>query len=133
LDLSVLPFGTGIRLLWLLQLAYGGSVFQGKFPLLQAFKSLFTWFHIRYFTGKLPTSTIFESAEPMYLQVRVAPGPDLGRCVLVEIKCIALGNIAALVTDVVLILIMLLGLFRMRRDAGGSMALGRLLWNQVAW
>jgi len=27
---------------------------------------------------------------------------------------------------------MLFGLFRLRRDAGGSMALGRLLWNQVA-
>jgi len=67
-------------------------------------------------------------------RVRVASGPDLGGCSLVEIKSIVLSTIAALVADVVLILIMLIGLFRMRRDAGGSMALGRLLWNQgVIW
>jgi len=75
---------------------------------------------------------------PFFIQgvsrLRVASEPNVGRCVIVKIKCIALGNIAALVTDIVLILIMLLGLFRMRRDAGGSMALGRLLWNQgVIW
>jgi hypothetical protein len=51
---------------------------------------------------------------------------------IVDIAGIRLSTLAVLVTDVVLLLIMLFGLFRLRRDAGGSMALGRLLWNQVA-
>lgn len=36
-----------------------------------------------------------------------------------------------LITDVVLLLIMLVGLLRMRFDAGGAFALGRILWKQV--
>jgi hypothetical protein len=37
----------------------------------------------------------------------------------------------SLVTDVVLLLIMLIGLFRLNLGASG--ALGRTLWNQVRW
>lgn len=38
---------------------------------------------------------------------------------------------ASLITDVVLLLIMLVGLLRMRLDRSGSFALGRILWKQV--
>ena len=43
-------------------------------------------------------------------------------------------NVAtSLATDVVLLLIMLIGLFRERLRGGGAFALGRTLWNQVRW
>ncbi|KAH9977430.1 hypothetical protein BJV74DRAFT_154989 [Russula compacta] len=55
-------------------------------------------------------------------------------CEVVQIDGIQLSTIVALVTDVVLLLIMLFGVFRLRRDGCGTMALGRLLWNQgVIW
>ena len=50
---------------------------------------------------------------------------------MARMDSIKLSTIVALATDISLILIMLLGLFRLRRHGGGIMALGRLLWNQV--
>ena len=38
-----------------------------------------------------------------------------------------------LTTDFSLIVIMLVGLFRLRRHGGGWFDLGRLLWKQVGW
>ena len=38
-----------------------------------------------------------------------------------------------LVTDIVLLLIMLGGLFRLRRHSGGASGLIQLLWKQVGW
>lgn len=46
-------------------------------------------------------------------------------------ESIKISTIVALGTDAGLILIMLLGLFHLRRRGGGPMALGHLLWNQV--
>ena len=43
---------------------------------------------------------------------------------------VRLSTVVAFVTDIILLLIMLFGLYRLRRD-GGLMALGRLLWSQV--
>ncbi|KAF8492448.1 hypothetical protein F5888DRAFT_917715 [Russula emetica] len=55
-------------------------------------------------------------------------------CVVTDLESIRLSTIVALVTDIVLLSIMLIGLSRMRRHGGGTMALGRLLWNQgVIW
>ncbi|KAH9977428.1 hypothetical protein BJV74DRAFT_154799 [Russula compacta] len=55
-------------------------------------------------------------------------------CELVRIDGIQLSTIVALVTDVVLLLIMLFGVFRLRRHDDGTMALGQLLWNQgIIW
>jgi hypothetical protein len=50
---------------------------------------------------------------------------------MTHMESIKISTIVALATDIGLILIMLLGLFRLRRRGGGIMALGRLLWNQV--
>jgi hypothetical protein len=41
--------------------------------------------------------------------------------------------IGSLVTDLVLLLIMLLGLLRTRRKAGGAFRMGHFLWKQVRW
>ncbi|KAH9977427.1 hypothetical protein BJV74DRAFT_888483 [Russula compacta] len=58
---------------------------------------------------------------------------ELG-CEVVRVDGIQLSTIVALVTDVVLLLIMLFGVFRLRRHGGGTTALGQLLWNQgVIW
>lgn len=38
-----------------------------------------------------------------------------------------------LTTDLTLIVIILVGLFRLRRRGGGWFDLGRLLWKQVSW
>ena len=42
-----------------------------------------------------------------------------------------LSIISILFTDVVLLLIMLIGLLRMRLESGGTLRFGRILWNQV--
>ena len=41
--------------------------------------------------------------------------------------------VTALITDVLLLLIMLIGLLRTRLKAGGALSLGRILWKQVQW
>ncbi|KAN0118718.1 hypothetical protein V8E52_004829 [Russula decolorans] len=47
---------------------------------------------------------------------------------------IRLSTIVTFATDIILLLIMLFGLYRLRRHGGSPMALGRLLWNQgIAW
>ena len=41
--------------------------------------------------------------------------------------------IAMAVTDIILLLIMFVGLLRLRRHGGGRFGLARLLWKQVRW
>ena len=50
-----------------------------------------------------------------------------------NVKSDRLSIIAILVTDVVLLLIMLVGLLRMRLETGDAFRFGRILWNQVRW
>src|SRR5882672_12144725 len=54
-------------------------------------------------------------------------------CVLHSIESFELTLIATLITDIALLLIVLVGLLRLRCPGGCSFALGRLLWNQVRW
>lgn len=55
-------------------------------------------------------------------------------CMVTNLESIRLSTIVALVTDIILLSIMLIGLSRMYRHDGDTMALGRLLWNQgVIW
>jgi hypothetical protein len=44
---------------------------------------------------------------------------------------IRLSTIVTFAADTILLLIMLFGLYRLRRHGGTLMGLGRLLWNQV--
>jgi hypothetical protein len=41
--------------------------------------------------------------------------------------------IANLVSDIILLLIMLVGLLRMRIHGAGTLHMGRFLWKQVRW
>jgi len=65
----------------------------------------------------------------IHLQFHATWGDE--NCVVTNLESIRLSTIVALVTDIILLSIMLIGLSRMRRHGGGTMALGRLLWNQV--
>jgi len=60
--------------------------------------------------------------------------PSQETCVMIHMESIKISTIVALGTDTGLILVMLLGLFHLRRRGGGTMALGHLLWNQgIIW
>ena len=37
------------------------------------------------------------------------------------------------VTDIALLLVMLVGLLRLRRQGGGMVGIGQVLWRQVGW
>jgi hypothetical protein len=50
-----------------------------------------------------------------------------------NIDSIKYAVIGSLVFDIGLLLIMLIGLLRLRCEEGGAFALGRILWKQVRW
>jgi hypothetical protein len=52
-------------------------------------------------------------------------------CVVTNIQNCKTSLIVLLAADVILLLIMLVGLLRIRRRGGGTLDLGRLLWKQV--
>lgn len=54
-------------------------------------------------------------------------------CVVLNIETNKPTLIVVLVTDILLLLIMLFGLFNFRRRIGDVSELGRLLWRQVRW
>jgi hypothetical protein len=63
--------------------------------------------------------------------MRSAWDPVLLDCIVLNTEKNKPSIIATLITDIVLLLIMLIGLLRLLHDSGGSFALGRLLWKQV--
>ena len=52
-------------------------------------------------------------------------------CTVVNIESNKLNIIVTLITDITLLIIMLVGLLRLRRYGAGTLDLGRLLWKQV--
>jgi hypothetical protein len=52
---------------------------------------------------------------------------------VINFESTKLAAFAVLIANIVLLLIMLVGLIRMRSDGGGTFSLGRLLWKQVRW
>jgi hypothetical protein len=59
--------------------------------------------------------------------------PDANACTLFNVDSTTPAIIGSLVSDLGLLLIMLIGLLRLRCEAGGVLALGRTLWKQVRW
>jgi hypothetical protein len=59
--------------------------------------------------------------------------PEQSTCAVINFESSKVTVVLALVTDVLLLLIMLIGLLRMRFEAGGALSLGRILWKQVQW
>jgi len=63
--------------------------------------------------------------------MRSAWDPVLQDCIVLNTEKNKPSIIATLITDIVLLLIVLIGLLPLLHDSGGSFALGRLLWKQV--
>jgi hypothetical protein len=85
---------------------------------------------IRYRAGESFLNN-FGSSWLTHLQIRSAWDPVLQDCFVLNTEKSKPSIIATLITDIVLLLIVLIGLLRLLRDSGGSFALGRLLWKQV--
>jgi hypothetical protein len=66
------------------------------------------------------------SVDSHYLQIRSAWVPEQSVCAVSKINNVTLGVTSMFTTDVILLLIMLVGLLRLRR-----FGLGKLLWKQV--
>jgi len=54
-------------------------------------------------------------------------------CVTINTPSNSAALISMAVTDIILLLIMLIGLLRLGRHGGGTFGLARLLWKQVWW
>jgi hypothetical protein len=67
-------------------------------------------------------------SELTHLQTRDTVLQD---CIMLNTEKNKNSFIVTLITDIVLLLIMLIGLLRLLHGSGGSFALGRLLWKQV--
>jgi hypothetical protein len=64
-------------------------------------------------------------------QLRSAWSPFWQGCAVLNTEGNKLNIIVSLITDIVLLLIMLVGLLRLRSEGGGRFGIGLLLWNQV--
>jgi hypothetical protein len=67
------------------------------------------------------------------MQLRATWSDEKRTCVLLNAATSKPNIISSLVTDVILLLIMLVGLLRLRFEKGGAFGVGRMLWNQVRW
>jgi len=56
----------------------------------------------------------------------------VNHCSIANLEDNKLAVIAILISDVVLLVIMFIGLLRLRHRGGGRFGLGRLLWKQVS-
>jgi hypothetical protein len=65
------------------------------------------------------------------MQLRATWSEEKGTCILLNAVTSKPNIISSLVTDVVLLLIMLMGLLYSRIGDGGSYGVGRILRNQV--
>jgi hypothetical protein len=57
--------------------------------------------------------------------------PEENLCTLLNVDSTKPAIIGSFFSDIALLLIMLIGLLRLRREGGGAFALGRTLWKQV--
>ncbi|KAF8491210.1 hypothetical protein F5888DRAFT_1075666 [Russula emetica] len=68
------------------------------------------------------------------VRMRFSWDPILQECIVLNTEKNKFSVISALISDIVLLLIVLIGLLRLLHDSGGTFALGRLLWKQgVLW
>lgn len=64
------------------------------------------------------------------VRIRSAWSPEATTCTLLNLETNKPAVISTLATDVVLLLVMVIGLFRMHLEVESVFALGRILWNQ---
>ena len=87
---------------------------------------------IRYRAGEYGPQ-YFRPSRLIHLQLRSAWEPALRECIVLNSESTKLYIIIVVTTDIVLLLTMLVGLFRWRRDGGGGFGIGGLLWKQVGY
>ena len=58
---------------------------------------------------------------------------DEHQCVASNVDGVKLTLIVTLITDILLLVTVLVGLFHLRRDGGGRFGLQGVLWRQVWW
>ena len=73
----------------------------------------------------------FGSSRLIHLQVRAAWVPGQQSCIAYNIETTKLDIITTAITTMALLFIVLVGLFRLRLQDGGTFSIGRLLWTQV--
>jgi hypothetical protein len=71
------------------------------------------------------------SFELIYTQLRSNWYDFLPGCIVFNSRSAELNLIVTLITDIGLLLTMLFGLFRLRREGRGTIGIGSLLWKQV--
>ena len=81
--------------------------------------------------NKHPSLHYVVSSKLIHLQLRSDWSPFMSGCNIIDSDNSKPNIIVSLVTDVVLLLTMLIGLFRMRGHVDGKFGLGLLLWKQV--
>lgn len=72
-----------------------------------------------------------ERSRLINLQLRAAWQDTLRQCVVLNSDVSKLNIIVLVITDIVLLTMVLVGLFRLCRDGGGRIGMGLLLWRQV--
>ncbi|KAH9956517.1 hypothetical protein BC827DRAFT_1385966 [Russula dissimulans] len=66
----------------------------------------------------------------IYAQIRSAYLETMNICMVTNVQSLKLNIIVTLVSDILLLLIMLIGLLRLRYHEHGAFSMGRLLWKQ---
>ncbi len=91
------------------------------------------WIVTRYHSGKELISKYFGSSGLIHPQIRSTWVPANGSCTVRNIESNKATIISMFINDFFLLVVMLVGLLRMRVRCGGTFALGRLLCKQVRW
>jgi len=80
----------------------------------------------------LTSNSLIVQVNSVPLQLR--PGTGILACLPRNAETSKLGTTSTFVTDIVLLLIMLVGLLRLRVQGAGALSLGQLLWKQgIIW
>lgn len=74
----------------------------------------------------------FEPSRLMHLQLRSKWDFFLVQCIVINSESSKLNIIVLLITDIVLLLIVLIGLLRTRHHGDSTFGIRRLLWKQVS-
>jgi hypothetical protein len=85
---------------------------------------------IRYRAGECGPQ-YFGPSRLIHLQLRSEWEPTLRECIVLNSESSKLYIIIVVFTDIVLLITMLVGLFRWRRDGGVRFGIGGFLWKQV--
>ena len=96
------------------------------------YNSILTWFGNSCREGECPTLNILGSLGLTHSQLYSTWNPVVLKCLITTEKGV-LGLIPTIFADLALILIMLVGLLRLRRHGSGMFGLTPILWRQVRW